>query len=122
MKALAIRQPWASMILSGEKTIETRTWKTNYRGPILIVASKAFASGFPKDKNLPQGQALCIAEIVDCIPMTKEHEKAACCPLYDRANSWMLENIRPIKPFPVKGQLGLFEVPFTKIVSSSLQD
>ncbi len=38
MKALTIRQPWASLIAHGVKTIETRSWKTSYRGPIAIHA------------------------------------------------------------------------------------
>lgn len=41
MKALTIRQPWASLIALGVKTIETRSWPTNYRGPVLIHAGKA---------------------------------------------------------------------------------
>ena len=38
MKALTIRQPWASLIALGVKTIETRSWPTRYRGPIAIHA------------------------------------------------------------------------------------
>lgn len=30
MKALPVKQPWANMIATGEKTIETRTWPTDY--------------------------------------------------------------------------------------------
>ena len=40
MKALSIKQPWAWAIACGHKTIETRTWSTTYRGPLLIAASK----------------------------------------------------------------------------------
>ena len=36
MKALTIIQPWATLIASGHKVNETRSWKTNYRGEILI--------------------------------------------------------------------------------------
>lgn len=39
MKALTIKQPWASLIANGIKDIENRTWKTNYRGRIYIHAS-----------------------------------------------------------------------------------
>lgn len=42
--------------------------------------------------------------------MTKADEKAACCEVYSGAWSWVLENIRLVKPFPVKGRLGLYEV------------
>lgn len=40
MKAITIHQPWASLISIGAKRFETRGWKTNYRGPIAIHASK----------------------------------------------------------------------------------
>ena len=38
MKTLTIRQPWASLIAAGVKTIETRSWSTRYRGPLAIHA------------------------------------------------------------------------------------
>ena len=40
MKALTIWQPWASLITSGIKKYETRSWPTKYRGPIAIHAAK----------------------------------------------------------------------------------
>jgi len=104
MKALSVKQPWANLIASGLKTIETRTWKTKYRGDLLIVSSKS-----PKIE--PAGYALAIVELVDCRPMIKADEKVACCELYP-AYAWVLKNIRPIEPFPVKGQLNLFDVEF----------
>lgn len=39
MKALSIKQPWASLIAHGIKDIENRTWKVNFRGKIFIHAS-----------------------------------------------------------------------------------
>lgn len=39
MKALTVYQPWASLIALGVKTIETRSWKTNYTGPLAIHAA-----------------------------------------------------------------------------------
>jgi len=39
MKALSIKQPWASLIANGIKDIENRTWKTHFRGRIFIHAS-----------------------------------------------------------------------------------
>ena len=38
IRGLSWRQPFASLMLHGK--IETRTWKTNYRGWVLICASK----------------------------------------------------------------------------------
>lgn len=40
MKALTVKQPWAWLIVNGYKPIEYRTWRTNYRGPLAIIASK----------------------------------------------------------------------------------
>ena len=105
MKALSVKQPWASMIAEGCKTIETRTWKTTYRGLLVVVASNT-----PQVQNLPAGQALCIAELVDCRPMRIEDEAAAQCSFHSRLFSWILEDIRPIERFAVKGKLRLFEV------------
>jgi hypothetical protein len=103
MKALSIKQPWANMIANGEKTIETRKWPTNYRGILLIVSSKS-----PPIK--PAGVALAVARVADCRPMTKDDEAAACCRVYAGAFSWVLEDVRRIEPFPVKGSLGIYEV------------
>lgn len=38
MKALSVKQPWAALIASGEKPYEVRTWRTDYRGPLVICA------------------------------------------------------------------------------------
>ncbi len=40
MKAIIIWQPWASLLVSGRKKYETRSWATSYRGPIAIHAAK----------------------------------------------------------------------------------
>lgn len=40
MKAITIWQPWASLLVSGRKRYETRSWATAYRGPIAIHAAK----------------------------------------------------------------------------------
>ena len=67
MKALSVKQPWANMIASGEKTIETRTWMTSYRGQVLIVSSKQ-----PRIK--PAGCAVAVvtlAAVVNHLPTGK---------------------------------------------------
>jgi phage tail tube protein FII len=40
MKAITLIQPWATLIILGEKKIETRSWSTNLRGEIAIHAGK----------------------------------------------------------------------------------
>ncbi|MXZ44830.1 MAG: ASCH domain-containing protein [Gammaproteobacteria bacterium] len=108
MKALSVKQPWANLIADGRKTIETRTWTTPYRGPLLIVSSK-------RPNIPPTGSAVAIADLVDCRRMTRRDRNAACCEIYPNAVSWVLENVRKIKPFPVTGALGIFEYPIDQI-------
>jgi len=87
MKAITVKQPWASLICSGIKDIENRTWKTNFRGRVLIHAGKgkqysihqllsidqkrAFekAVGYEYDFNkmFPKGAIIGSVEIVGCI-------------------------------------------------------
>lgn len=38
IKALTIRQPWAHAIFHLGKDVENRSWRTRYRGPLLIHA------------------------------------------------------------------------------------
>lgn len=40
MKALSLWQPWATLVAIGAKQVETRSWYTSYRGPLVICASK----------------------------------------------------------------------------------
>lgn len=105
MKAICIKEPWATLILKGCKTIETRVWKTKYRGKILLCASK-------KPESSISGKAFAIATLIDCRTMIKSDERLARCEIYPRANSWILKNVKAIRPFPIKGQLGIFEVEF----------
>jgi hypothetical protein len=127
MKALSIKQPFADMIVRGLKTIETRTWKTEYRGDILICSSKKPHEGSYLHNNeiipcrnyllnnfVVFGKAVCVARLVECRPMLETDQNAACCEYY-KAWSWVLDNIRPVATFPVKGSLNLFEVDDNQI-------
>ena len=40
MKAISLTQPWAVLVANGEKKIDTRSWRTSYRGQLAIHASK----------------------------------------------------------------------------------
>ena len=102
MKSLSVKEPWASLIMRWLKTIETRTWNVKYRGPVLICCAKT-----PKTEY--SGLALCVVDIVGCKVMDEIDQIRACCPVYPNAKSWLLANVRKIKPFPVKGKLSLFE-------------
>ena len=146
IKALSLWQPWASLVALGVKRYETRSWATNYRGPLLICAAKgglctgaileliekepAFQKALelllpPDHKNLipydylwgmKWGCALAIVELSICYEMPNNYllEKIKDeLPFGDFSAgrfAWKLENVRAIKPFPVKGCQGLFEV------------
>ena len=107
MKALSVHQPFASLIAAGEKTIETRRWPTSYRGDLLIVST---LRPYRPNPGLPLGQALCVVMLYDCVPSTFDHASAACCSIYEGAWSWLLEDVRPIEPFPVRGYQRIYEV------------
>jgi hypothetical protein len=53
MRALSMTQPWATLLAHGYKTIETRSWRTDYRGPLAIHAAK----GWPRE-----AMELCLSE------------------------------------------------------------
>lgn len=116
MIAISVKQPWALFIAEGPKLIETRKWQTSYRGDLLIVASRTpdWRSMEALVRPIPiiLGGAVCVANLVDCRPMTKADEEAAMCSVYPGAFSWVLEDIRKIEPFAVKGKLRLFDVPY----------
>jgi len=107
MKAISLKQPWANMIAAGEKTIETRTWATDYRGELLIVSAKI-------PPIAPAGYALAIAELVECRPMSVLDEPSAACRIYPKAVAWVLRNVQRIRPIPVRGQLGIYDVELTE--------
>ena len=46
MKAITIKQPWASLIVRGIKDIENRTWRTNFRGRVLIHSAGSHGKKF----------------------------------------------------------------------------
>lgn len=121
MKALSITEPYASLILEGKKHIETRSWKTGHRGPLLIHASatripKEYRHLLPMVDKVRQGYILCRADLVDCVEMTDEFLKTV-----DDAEkevgfysvgryAWILENVEPVEQVRAKGRLGLWEV------------
>ena len=105
MKALSLRQPWANLIADGRKTIETRTWRTRYRGPLAIHASaRPYA-------DLPTGGIVAVAWLYGCRPMEETDEEAACIALYDGAYAWLLSDVQAIELIPCKGMLGLWTPP-----------
>ncbi len=122
MKVLTIKQPWATLIISGLKEYEFRGWKTKYRGKILIHAGKSLEKEYAEkfkcyNFEYPLGVILGEATLVDCIKVDENfnNELRNINPLvYGRSNhvenyAWKLEDIVIYEnPIPVKGQLGLW--------------
>lgn len=114
MKAISVRQPWASFIAGGHKTVECRTWRCRYRGPLLICSSKGDC---PINDGLiaPGGMGLGVVELIDVRPMTKADAAAAYLPDEAVAEAlkgfaWHVRPLYEVIPFPVKGKLNFFEV------------
>lgn len=40
MKCLSLWQPWATLLVTGHKRVETRGWPIRHRGPLLVHAAK----------------------------------------------------------------------------------
>lgn len=119
-RCLSVRQPWASMIASGEKSLEIRSKSTRYRGDLLICASREREKIGADD--LPRGSCLCLVRLVDCRLMTPADADRACHPYIEGHYVWELANVRPVAPVPVKGQLGIFTRVFPtklEVVSSA---
>lgn len=98
MKAITVRQPWASLIAIGAKKIETRGWSLGYRGPIAIHAGKNFTpaargffysqpfnkvlkdAGFVTAHDLPLGAIVAVATLTDVISTTDVRMDRLLCP------------------------------------------
>ena len=128
MKVLSIREPYASLILSGVKKIETRSWKTNYRGELYIHASLGKSSPSPEVMKLVlytnPGYILCKAMLVDCVYMTKEYVEQMkkdnpieylCGDYQEGRYAWVLDDVEPVEPILVKGHLGIWNYDEKKI-------
>lgn len=116
MMTLSIRQPWASLIARGIKTLEVRCWSTNYRGPVLIVAGgrhwgkrklRALPNPVPIEDG-PRGVTLCVVDLVDVRVARSEDEGRALVKPGETDFVWQFENPRPVPQVPCRGRLGLY--------------
>ncbi|MDA8231309.1 MAG: ASCH domain-containing protein [Magnetospirillum sp.] len=101
--ALSIRQPWANRILVGGKDIENRTWRTSFRGPVLIHAAQAIDPFAGEDAALGmrRGGIVGVMEIVDCVTQSAS-------PWFGGPYGFVLCNPRPLRFAPCRGKLGFF--------------
>ena len=121
MKVLTLKQPWATLVAEGIKKYEFRSWKTNYRGKILIHAGigideeamKKFAG---LNLTFPSKKILAEVEIVDCLFLDDELNKKiisenniAYGSKKREGYAWMLDNIKKINyEKEINGKLGLW--------------
>jgi hypothetical protein len=122
VRCLSVRQPYAALLVAGLKTIETRSWHTQYRGPILIHAS-ARSAHLPEDfkailKDVStklldaRGAIIGRVTLTDCRPLLVGDRAKALCEFADGHFAWIVE--QPVafeELLPLKGRLGLFEIP-----------
>ena len=127
MKVLSLMEPWATLINEGKKVIETRSWKTSYRGELYIHASskkikESDAHTIELLKLIPNvqmgyGHILCKCKLVDCIYMNQEfldeiqkNNQEFLCGEYSLGRyAWILEDIEPLDtPIPAKGHLSIW--------------
>jgi hypothetical protein len=125
MKIISIRQPWASLIASGLKDVENRTWPTRYRGPVLIHASqraddltsddieRRFGVRLPVE--LPLGGVVGISEIVDCV---RPHASKWYAPCH---YAFVLAGSRSLPFVKWKGALSLRAAPTELIQMLGIQ-
>lgn len=118
MKLLTIQQPYASLVASGEKWVENRTWPTSHRGWLAIHAGKGTRYLSQSElASYPTGGVIAIAKLVACehietiVKMfVNETERHKCIPgstrtwdeVSDHAHTegdwcWILEDIVKLK-------------------------
>ena len=128
MKVLTIKQPFATLIIEGLKEYEFRTWKTKYRGELLIHAGKGVdKKAMEKFKHLnleyPSGCIIGKVTLTDCIKIDDEarkmlKEKKSI--VYDsiiKDTNWSgygfkMENVKKIEPIPINGKLSFWDYEY----------
>lgn len=110
IKAITLRQPWATLVALGLKHYETRDWGTNYRGRVLIHAAKqkAVPFVFPNpdggwtyltENEIPYGGIVAIADLANCYLMAPS----------PRCYSWKHQKTGEIRQLGVSNQKELLK-------------
>jgi len=116
---LTVRDPWAHLIVAGEKRIENRTWSTRYRGPVWIHSGAMYDERafdwcrgkgieLPDPDDLPGG-IIGQVELIDCVPVrdlpTKLHRHWSA----EGPVCWIVNCPERLKtPIDCRGKLGLW--------------
>ncbi|MGP1718591.1 MAG: hypothetical protein ACTS9Y_15570 [Methylophilus sp.] len=136
LKALSLKQPFAWLIANGYLLVDDRSWGTQYRGPILIHASKGLYEAYyqhirsntdvpiPDRDKLEYGGVVGIANLVLC---SKPGELPAGISREQRAHfggvhqeyfGFLFEQARPLPLLPCAGKLGIFEIDIDKLLAA----
>ena len=132
--ALTVQQPWAYAILTGEKTVENRSWSTGYRGPLAIHAAARDDAAGHRDYRIidllarrgahedgvayNHGAVIAVARLVDICSATtpghelRSHRVCECGPWRTPGqHHWQLADVRPLdEPVRARGRLGLWPI------------
>jgi hypothetical protein len=128
MKVISLLEPWASLIKEKVKYIETRSWKTKYRGELYIHASKRKLTKtnlikYKEQLNLLEstdfkyGYIIAKCKLVDCKYMDEElinevqknHNEYICGGYEIGRYAWILQDIEMLnEPIKANGQLGIW--------------
>ena len=124
MKAITIKQPYATLIKEGIKEYEFRTWNTKYRGDILIHAGLGIDKEALKrfehlNLDYPSGCIIAKATITDSIYVDEKFvndvypkNPSVYKNIIDKKDKdvygFKIENVKKIKPIPIKGKLSLW--------------
>ena len=121
--ALSIRQPWATLIASGRKTIELREWSTSYRGLLWIHAGKSASTELLGRFGLEdtfRGGFIGAARLGACVRVDEtrwrqwesRHLAGAAAASAGDVWGWLMSAAVCFrKPIPARGQQGLFVPP-----------
>jgi hypothetical protein len=120
VRALTVKQPWASLIAMGIKDIENRTWvPAQFHGPILIHAGasvdkqamqRAQVTGSLGGTRLDELPTSAIVAVVGTVRAHRDSIGGHCEPWgLDDCWHWVLSDVRQLpKPIPATGRLGLW--------------
>ena len=133
MKVITIKQPWATLIAEGYKEYEFRTWRTKFRGEILIHAGKGIDKEALKrfehlNLEYPSGVIIAKSKITDCVEVdenfrVKMKEKNEIVYRGIQNRSWngfgfKLENVEKIDHIPINGKLSLWDYDYKENTSN----
>ncbi|OPY74737.1 MAG: ASCH domain protein [Syntrophorhabdus sp. PtaU1.Bin058] len=124
MIALSIQQPWAWLIIKGEKLIENRYWPTRYSGHLAIHASKKFdEDGYrwvkenfpslkmPKPTEFVTGAIIGIVHMTGCIDYSSTPDPRSISPWFFGPYGFVFRDpVELERPIPYRGMPGFFEV------------